>query len=90
MTKADIITKISRKNLIEEPIVSQIIESFMVTVKDSLANNENVYLREFGSFVVKHRAPKHARNISQKVNIILPARNIPVFKPSEKFTEKIK
>ena len=90
MTKADIVTKISRTTQVDESLVSPIVESFMATVKDSLANNENVYLREFGSFVVKHRKQKTGRNISQKTHVIIPARHIPVFKPSETFKGQIK
>jgi len=70
MTKADIVTKISRTTQVDESLVSPIVESFMATVKDSLANNENVYLREFGSFVVKHRAQKVGRNIAQKTKVL--------------------
>ena len=90
MTKADIITKIARKNLVEETVVSQIVDSFMATVKDSLGNNQNVYLREFGGFLIKHRAEKHALDIPRKTRIIIPAHNVPVFKPADSFKNRIK
>jgi len=89
MTKADIVTKISRTTQVDESLVSPIVESFMATVKDSLANNENVYLREFGSFVVKHRAQKVGRNIAQKTKVIIPAQDVPVFKPADSFKTRI-
>jgi len=90
MTKADLVTKISKTTLVEELIVSPIIESFMATVKDSLAQKENVYLREFGSFVVKQRKQKTGRNISQQKNIIIPAQDVPVFKPSDSFKQRVR
>jgi DNA-binding protein HU-beta len=90
MTKADLVTKISKTTQVEESIVSPIIESFMVTVKNSLAQKENVYLREFGSFVVKQRKQKTGRNISQQTRVVIPAQDVPVFKPAKNFTQKIK
>jgi DNA-binding protein HU-beta len=62
----------------------------MDVVKDSLANNENVYLRGFGSFIVKKRAQKTARNISKNTTIIIPEHYIPAFKPAKSFVAKVK
>jgi DNA-binding protein HU-beta len=62
----------------------------MEAVKDSLANGENVYLRGFGSFVVKKRAEKTGRNISKNTTIIIPAHNIPAFKPAKTFVTDVK
>ena len=90
MTKADIVTKISKTTQIEETVVYPIVQSFIETVKSSLANNENVYLREFGSFTIVHRAEKRGRNISQKTTVVIPAQNIPVFKPARGLKEKIR
>jgi DNA-binding protein HU-beta len=87
MTKADLVTKISKTTQVEESIVSPIIESFMATVKESLAKDENVNLRGFGSFVVVQRKQKTGRNISEQKNIIIPAQNVPKFKPSSSFKE---
>ena len=89
MTKADIVNEISKSTGIDKQTVLTSIESFMETVKGSLAKNENVYLRGFGSFVVKKRAAKKARNISKNISLIIPAHNIPVFKPSDKFSSAI-
>ena len=80
MTKADIVKEISSKTGIEKNIVLATVESFMETVKESLANEENVYLRGFGSFILKKRATKTARNISKNTTIIIPQHNIPDFK----------
>ena len=85
MTKAEIVDEISLKTGADRKEVLQIVEGFMDNVKKSLANGENVYLRGFGSFVVKHRAEKVARNINRNTTVIIPAHDIPVFKPSDSF-----
>ena len=90
MTKADIVKEISSKTGIEKNIVLATVESFMETVKESLANEENVYLRGFGSFILKKRATKTARNISKNSTIIIPEHNIPAFKPAKTFSLSIK
>ncbi len=90
MTKADIVNEIATKTGIDKTTVLHTVESFMEAVKGSLARNENVYLRGFGSFIVKHRAEKTARNISKNTTIIIPAHNIPSFKPSKSFMGQVK
>lgn len=85
MTKAEIVNEISLKTGTDRKEVLQIVEGFMDNVKKSLANGENVYLRGFGSFVVKHRAEKVARNINRNTTVIIPAHDIPAFKPSDSF-----
>ncbi|MDR2499145.1 MAG: integration host factor subunit beta [Tannerellaceae bacterium] len=90
MTKADIVREISKNTGIDRHTVLTSVESFMELVKDSLAKGENVYLRGFGSFIVKTRAQKTARNISKNTTIIIPAHNIPSFKPAKTFNDKIK
>ena len=89
MTKADIVNEISRKTGIEKATVLKTVEAFMKTVKDSLGEGENVYLRGFGSFIVKKRAEKTARNISKNTAIIIPAHNIPSFKPAKVFISRL-
>lgn len=89
MTKADIVAEISKTTGIEKAEVLQVVEKFMTVVKDSLANKENVYLRGFGSFIVKERAEKTARNISKNTAMIIPAHNIPAFKPADTFKEQV-
>lgn len=86
MTKAEIVNEISLKTGTDRKEVLQIVEGFMESVKTSLANGENVYLRGFGSFILKHRAEKVARNINRNTTIIIPAHDIPAFKPSKDFT----
>ncbi len=90
MTKADIVNEISQKTGIDKTTVLKTVEAFMTSVKDSLAQNENVYLRGFGSFILKKRAQKTARNISQNTTIIIPEHNIPAFKPAKTFMQEIK
>jgi len=90
MTKADIVNEISKNTGIEKITVQKTVEAFMESVKDSLKENENVYLRGFGSFIVKKRAQKTARNISKNTTIIIPEHFIPAFKPAKTFVNKVK
>lgn len=90
MTKAEIVNEISKKTGIDKTTVLTSVEAFMETVKDSLAEGENVYLRGFGSFILKKRAQKTARNISKNTTIIIPEHNIPAFKPAKTFVGSVK
>lgn len=90
MTKADIVLSISGKTGIEKVAVQTTIEEFMKTVRQSLEEGKNVYLRGFGSFVVKKRAQKTGRNISKNTTIIIPEHFIPSFKPAKSFVDKVK
>lgn len=90
MTKADLVQEISKQTGIDRDKVLMIVESFMETVKDSLSRGKEVYLRGFGSFIIKRRAEKTGRNIGQNTTLIIPAHDIPAFKPSKEFSNKIK
>ena len=90
MTKADIVNEVAKATGIEKIAVQNVIESFMESVKDSLAKDNNVYLRGFGSFIIKKRATKVARNISKNTTITIPEHNIPAFKPAKSFVAKVK
>ena len=90
MTKADIVNEITKSTGIDKQSVAATLEAFMETVKESLSNEENVYLRGFGSFIVKKRAQKTARNISKNTTIIIPEHNIPAYKPAKTFTLSVK
>ena len=90
MKKAEIVSEIAKSTGIEKEIVLTTVERFMSSVKNSLENGENVYLRGFGSFIIKKRAKKTARNISKNTTIIIPEHNIPAFKPSQSFVNKVK
>jgi len=90
MTKADIVNQIAEKTGVEKVAVQATVEAFMGSIKTSLETGENVYLRGFGSFIVKERAEKTGRNISKNTTIIIPAHNIPSFKPAKTFVESVK
>lgn len=90
MTKADIVSKIAEQTGIEKVSVQATVEAFMDSVKESLTEGKNVYLRGFGSFIVKERAEKTGRNISKNQSIIIPAHNIPAFKPAKTFIEDVR
>lgn len=90
MTKAEIIRNIATSTGAERAVVTNVIEAFMENVKSSIASGENVYLRGFGTFLVKHRAEKVARNISKNTTIVIPAHSVPAFKPAKEFVEKVK
>jgi len=90
MTKAEIVAEIANKTGIEKVSIQNTVETFMETIKSSLMKGENVYLRGFGSFIVKRRAEKTGRNISKNTTIIIPAHNIPSFKPSKSFVSEVK
>ncbi len=90
MTKAEIVSDIAEKTGLEKVEIQVVVEAFMNEVKDSLAKGDNVYLRGFGSFIVKRRAEKTGRNISKNTTIVIPAHNIPAFKPAKTFVEKVK
>ena len=91
MTKADIINGIASSTGISKKDVSAVVESFMDAIKNSmLEKKENVYLRGFGSFIIKHRAEKTARNISKNTTTTIPAHNFPSFKPAKTFIEDMK
>jgi len=90
MTKADLVADISDKTGIEKVQVQATVEMMMDVIKDSLTKGENVYLRGFGSFIVKERAAKTGRNISKNTTIVIPAHNIPAFKPAKTFVNQVK
>ena len=90
MTKADIVAKIADRIGMEKNEVQATVETFMEEVKTSLEGGENVYLRGFGSFIIKERAEKTGRNISKNTTIKIPAHNIPAFKPAKVFMEGVK
>lgn len=90
MTKADVIKEIVLKTGIDQEAVSQVVEAMMSSIKEAMAGGDEVFLRGFGSFIIKCRAEKIGRNISQNTSMIIPAHNIPAFKPAESFVKMIK
>ncbi len=90
MTKADIVNGIAKKTGVEKAVISQVVESFMDEVKEAMIKKHHVYLRGFGSFIIKKRAEKVARNISKNTSITIPAHHHPAFKPAKSFATKVK
>ena len=90
MTKAEIVAEIANKTGIEKVAVQATVEAFMDAVKGAMTSGENVYLRGFGSFTIKKRAKKTGRNISKNTTLIIPAHNIPAFKPAKSFMGEVK
>ena len=90
MTKAEVVSEIASKTGIDKREVLMVVESLMDTIKTTMTNGEEVFLRGFGSFIIKRRAEKTARNISKNTTMIVPAHNIPAFKPAKEFLEKVK
>ena len=90
MTKADIVNEIAKSTGIDRVTALAVVEAFMDEVKGALSNDKNVYLRGFGSFILKKRAQKTARNISKNTTIIIPEHNIPAFKPAKTFVVSVK
>ncbi len=90
MTKAEIVSKIADKLGLDKNDVQATVENFMDEVKNSLEAGNNVYLRGFGSFIIKTRAEKTGRNISKNTTLKIPAHNIPAFKPAKVFVDGVK
>ncbi len=91
MTKADIINKIVEDTGLPKKDVGATVEAFMEEIRNCMAvQKENVYLRGFGTFTIKHRAQKTARNISKNTTMVIDAHDIPAFKPAKSFVAKMK
>ena len=90
MTKADIVNEIAKSTGIEKIQVMSVVEEFTKVVKASIIAGEPVYLRGFGSFIIKHRAEKAARNITRNTTMTIPAHDIPAFKPAKVFVAAVK
>ena len=90
MTKADIVKEVSKSTGIEAATVMAVVEGFMDAVKGSLAKQNNVYLRGFGTFEVKTRKAKTARNITKNTTVIIPEHKAPAFKPCDDFKKMVK
>ena len=90
MTKADVVNEIVQETGLDKNEALKAVEAFVNSIKGSLSKGQNVYLRGFGSFIVKERAEKTGRNISKNTTIIIPAHKIPSFKPAKTFVEEVK
>lgn len=90
MTKAEIVAEVAKQTGMEKTVVMRVVETFMESVKDSMIAGNEVFLRGFGSFIIKKRSEKVARNISKNTTIMIPAHNIPAFKPAKSFLAAVK
>ena len=90
MTKAEIVNEVAKATGIEKATVQTVVEGFMESVKDYVCKGNPVYLRGFGSFIIKHRAQKTARNITKRTTLTIPAHDIPAFKPAKTFVNSVK
>jgi DNA-binding protein HU-beta len=90
MTKAELVTEISDLTGVEQNVARQIVEAAMSVIKDKMSDGENIYLRGFGSFVIKRRAQKMGRVISKNTSIVIPEHSVPAFKPAKVFASQVK
>ena len=90
MTKAEIVNEVAKATGIEKVAVQTVVEATMESIKASLIKGNPVYLRGFGSFIIKHRAQKAARNITKQTTMTIPAHDIPAFKPAKSFVAAVK
>ena len=90
MTKADIVNEVAKATGVEKVTVQAVVEATMDSIKDSIIKGNPVYLRGFGSFIIKHRAQKAARNITKQTTMAIPEHNVPAFKPSKSFAAEVK
>jgi len=89
MKKAEIVADIVKATGLEKVVVEATVEAIMATIKESMANGVNIYLRGFGTFLLKKRAVKTGRNISKGTSVKIPAHFIPAFKPAKEFAEDV-
>lgn len=90
MRKADLVNVITEKTGVAKVDVLVALEALFAEVKETLKNGENVYIRGFGSFVIKRRAPKKGLNIKAGKTISIPEHFVPAFKPAKVFTDDVK
>ena len=89
MTKQEIVDIVANATGLTKVETETIMNGVMSTIVDSLANNEKVELRGFGTFGIKHRMPKKARNPGTGEPVFLPERFVPTFKPSKLMRSRV-
>lgn len=90
MTKQDVVNRTAGLTGLDPAISREIIETFIEVIKSSLTDGEPIYIRRFGSFTLKRRAEKTARNITQNTLMLVAAHVIPIFKPSAEFCNQVR
>jgi DNA-binding protein HU-beta len=89
MTKIEMVKIVAQKTGIDQVTVLAAVEGIVDTIKEALVEKENVYIRGWGTWTLKHRAKKTARNISKNTTLVIPAHDIPYFKPCKDFMEQV-
>ncbi|MDZ4840289.1 MAG: HU family DNA-binding protein [Bacteroidota bacterium] len=90
MTKADVVSDIATKTGMDRKVVQDVVEQFFTVLKDNMSKGNNIYFRGFGSFILKNRAKKIARNIAKGTSLEIPPHTVPAFKPAKTFVEEIR
>lgn len=90
MTKAEIVNEIVSQTGLEKVVVLAVVEATMENIRATMTKGENIYLRGFGTFLLKKRAEKTGRNITKNTTMKIPAHMIPAFKPSKEFLAEVK
>ena len=89
MTKIELVKIVSQKTGIDQLTVLAAVEGIVDTIKQALVEKENVYIRGWGTWTLKHRAQKTARNISKNTTLFIEAHDIPYFKPCKEFMDSV-
>jgi DNA-binding protein HU-beta len=90
MTKSEIVNEIAVRTGLEKAAIADTIDNFFVVVKNSMINGNNIYLRGFGTFELKERKQKVARNIKRNTSLVVPAHYVARFKPAKEFAQQVK
>lgn len=89
MTKLEVIKSVAKATGVDRETVSSVIDTYVETIKAALIEGESVNFRKFGTFYLKHRAAKTARNIAKNTTMVIPEHNIAAFKPAKEFADAI-
>ena len=89
VTKADLVEKVAEKTGLTRTDVAVVVDSFLDTVKKAVENGHNIEIRGFGTFKIKVRKARKARNPRTGDVVPVPDRKVPVFKPSNEFKNMI-
>lgn len=91
MTKADLVEQVHEAigPGVTKKDCAAVIDAFLNAVKLAIANGEHIEIRGFGTFKVRSRRPRIARNPRTGESVTVPARAVPIFKPSRLFKKEV-
>ena len=89
MTKADLVDEIADRTGLTKKDVAETVDQFLEAVSRALISGKHIEIRGFGTFRVRERKPRMARNPRTGESVPVPARNVPVFKVSKELKEKV-